>query len=90
MNTAMSRFVTVSGAKVGTVTPCEGEIADEERARWRTTTGRDLPAAGVRRLLQVYRPDLIGRDDITTPHERREAAFLLALFERTRELRKAA
>jgi hypothetical protein len=41
-----------------------------------------LPNAEVRRLLETYRPELIGRDDITTPGERREIALLLLLEER--------
>jgi hypothetical protein len=37
--------------------------------------------AEVRRLLKAYRPELVGRDDITTAEERRQLASLLKLRE---------
>lgn len=46
--------------------------------------GRGALADGdVDRLLRTHRPELIGRDDITTPAERRQVATLLNLYERS-------
>jgi hypothetical protein len=45
------------------------------------TPQRVLPDEEVRRLLEQYRPELIGANHITTPAERREIASTLALYE---------
>jgi hypothetical protein len=57
-------------------------ISNEEFARLAVTAGDQLPDAEVRRLLERYRPDVIGRDDILTRDERRSIAFQFALYER--------
>lgn len=44
----------------------------------------------VRRLLETYRPELIGRNDITTPGERREIAMMLLAEERGETVEMAA
>lgn len=49
-----------------------------------------LPDNEVRRLLEAHRPELIGRNDITTPDERREIAALEFQLERMAADKRAA
>ena len=74
--------VTVSAHEVGSVTPGEGVVTDERRARWRTTAGQHLRDAEVLRLLETYRPEVLGRDDLVTTAEQRELAALSLLHKR--------
>jgi hypothetical protein len=61
--------------------PVEAERVAAIFAREKVTAGSHLPNAEVRRLLETYRPELLGRDDLLTKSERREVANTLALYE---------
>ena len=60
------------------------------RALARAVGKTHLPNNEVLRLLKAYRPELVGRDDITTAAERRQIATLLLVEERMNRPRLAA
>lgn len=68
----------------------DGAVSFVSQERGMRKAGAGLPDGEVRRLLDRYRPELVGRNDLTTPDERREIANMLRLYERTQPIAVAA